>query len=129
MIAGILQHDANHRAVLGIIFGQQDTRHLMTEPWLSGNLVELAHPVTKWATEVRRGEDIGATSIALLAISAGVFGFPVAMAAEISVAAARSFAPAAEYVQKIVFCLLDDETHAAFEKALAGEKEIGRAHV
>jgi benzoylformate decarboxylase len=39
--------------------GQQDTRHLMTEPWLSGDLVALAAPVTKWAKELRRGEDVG----------------------------------------------------------------------
>ena len=51
-----------------------------------------------------------------------LFGFPLEMAAEISVAAARSFAPTSEYVQKIVFSLLDDEVYAAFEKALAAEK-------
>ena len=69
-----------------------------------------------------RGEDIGATSVALPALSTGAFGFPLAMAAEISVAAARSFAPGAEYVQKIVFCVLDDETYGVFEKALGVEK-------
>ena len=57
-------------------------------------------------------------SVALPAISTGVFGFPLAMAAEISVAAARSFAPTAEYVQRIVFCVLDDKAHEAFEAAL-----------
>ena len=31
----------------------------MTEPWLSGDLVALAAPVTKWAKEIRRGEDVG----------------------------------------------------------------------
>jgi benzoylformate decarboxylase len=31
----------------------------MTEPWLSGDLVALASPVSKWAKEVRRGEDVG----------------------------------------------------------------------
>ena len=44
---------------LVVTAGQQDTRHLMTEPWLSGDLVALAGPVTKWAKEVRRGEDVG----------------------------------------------------------------------
>ena len=41
-------------------------------------------------------------------ISTGVFGFPLQRAAEITVAAARSFVPTAEYVQRIVFCLFDD---------------------
>jgi benzoylformate decarboxylase len=44
---------------LVVTAGQQDTRHLMTEPWLSGDLVALAAPVTKWAKEVRRGDDVG----------------------------------------------------------------------
>jgi O-acetyl-ADP-ribose deacetylase (regulator of RNase III) len=63
-----------------------------------------------------------ASAVALPAISTGAFGFPLGLAAEITVAAARSFAPNSEYVQKIVFCLLDDEVYAAFEKALAVEK-------
>ena len=57
---GVLVASKASKTPLVVTAGQQDTRHLMTEPWLSGNLVELAHPVTKWATEVRRGEDIGA---------------------------------------------------------------------
>ncbi len=44
---------------LVVTAGQQDTRHLMTEPWLSGDLVALASPVCKWAKEVRRGDDVG----------------------------------------------------------------------
>jgi O-acetyl-ADP-ribose deacetylase len=67
---------------------------------------------------LRRAEDIGATSVAVPALSTGVFGFPLAQAAEISMAAAKSFAPDAEYVRRIVFCLYDDEAYQAFEKAL-----------
>jgi O-acetyl-ADP-ribose deacetylase len=71
---------------------------------------------------LRRAEDIGAQSVAIPAISAGTFGFPVESAAEISLAAARSFAPTAEYVKRIVFCLFDKTALDAFRKA-AGEKE------
>lgn len=38
--------------------GQQDTRFLLTEPLLSGDLVRLARPWTKWSGEVTRGDDI-----------------------------------------------------------------------
>ncbi len=44
---------------LVITAGQQDTRHLMSDPWLSGDLVSIAAPVTKWAHELRRPEDLG----------------------------------------------------------------------
>jgi hypothetical protein len=57
---GVLVASKASETPLVVTAGQQDTRHLMTEPWLSGDLVALAAPVTKWAKEVRRGEDLGA---------------------------------------------------------------------
>src|SRR5271169_6495193 len=56
---GVLVASKASETPLVVTAGQQDTRHLMTEPWLSGNLVALAEPVTKWAKELRRGEDVG----------------------------------------------------------------------
>ena len=56
---GVLVASKASETPLVVTAGQQDTRHLMTEPWLSGDLVALAHPVCKWAKEVRRGEDVG----------------------------------------------------------------------
>lgn len=56
---GVLVASKASETPLVVTAGQQDTRHLMTEPWLSGDLVALATPVTKWAKELRRGEDVG----------------------------------------------------------------------
>ncbi len=56
---GVLVASKASETPLVVTAGQQDTRHLMTEPWLSGDLVALASPVVKWAREVRRGEDVG----------------------------------------------------------------------
>jgi benzoylformate decarboxylase len=56
---GVLVASKASETPLVVTAGQQNTRHLMTEPWLSGDLVALAAPVTKWAKEVRRGEDVG----------------------------------------------------------------------
>ncbi|MDQ2078665.1 thiamine pyrophosphate-binding protein [Xanthobacteraceae bacterium Astr-EGSB] len=67
---GVLTASKASKTPLVVTAGQQDTRHLMSEPWLSGNLVELAAPVTKWATEVRRGEDIGTALRRAFAIAA-----------------------------------------------------------
>ena len=38
--------------------GQRDHGHGLTEPLLGGNLVEMAKPVVKWATEVEQVEDL-----------------------------------------------------------------------
>ena len=92
--------------------------HAVGPVWKGGSFGEEMLLASAVLQALRRGEDIGATSVALPAISTGVFGFPLPLAAEITVAAAKSFAPSAEYVQKIVFCLPDDDVHDAFQKAL-----------
>jgi O-acetyl-ADP-ribose deacetylase len=92
--------------------------HAVGPVWKGGSYGEEMLLASAVLQALRRGEDIGATSVALPAISAGTFGFPVDKAAEIAVAAARSFAPNAEYVQKIVFCLYDDAAYDAFQQAL-----------
>jgi benzoylformate decarboxylase len=56
---GVLVASKASETPLVVTAGQQDTRHLMTEPWLSGDLVALASPVVIWARELRRGEDVG----------------------------------------------------------------------
>ena len=39
--------------------GQQDWRHIVTDPLLSGDLVGLARPVAKWVHEVRSVDELG----------------------------------------------------------------------
>ena len=92
--------------------------HAVGPVWTGGSFGEEMLLASAVLQALRRGEDIGASSVALPAISTGVFGFPLPLAAEITVAAAKSFAPNAEYVQRIVFCLLDDDVYDAFQKAL-----------
>lgn len=47
-------------APIVVTVGQQDTRHLFTEPFLSADLVRFAQPWVKWAGEPQRGEDVPA---------------------------------------------------------------------
>jgi benzoylformate decarboxylase len=47
----------NHSPVV-ITAGQQDTRHLRTDPLLSGPLVEFAQPLVKWSHQPVRPEDV-----------------------------------------------------------------------
>ena len=95
--------------------------HAVGPVWKGGTFGEEMLLASAVLQALRRAEDMGATSVAVPALSAGTFGFPLALAAEISIAAARSFAPGAEYVQKIIFCLYDDDAHEAFQAALAKE--------
>jgi O-acetyl-ADP-ribose deacetylase len=96
--------------------------HAVGPVWKGGTYGEEMLLASAVLQALRRGEDIGAASVALPAISTGAFGIPLEFAAEITIAAAKSFAPTAEYVQRIVFCLIDDDVYAAFEKALGSAK-------
>ena len=44
---------------LVVTAGQQDLRHIATDPLLAGDLVGLARPVSKWAHEVRTLGELG----------------------------------------------------------------------
>jgi benzoylformate decarboxylase len=55
---GVLFTAMKNRSPLIVTCGQQDTRHLILDPLLSGNLVGMARPVTKWAYEVVQPQDV-----------------------------------------------------------------------
>ena len=55
---GMLVSAQTSRTPMVVTAGQQDTRHLLSNPWLSGDLVGIAKPACKWAMEIRRPEDL-----------------------------------------------------------------------
>ncbi|MGY1622667.1 O-acetyl-ADP-ribose deacetylase [Geodermatophilus sp. SYSU D00965] len=67
---------------------------------------------------LRLADALGARSVAFPAISAGVYGWPLADAAVQAVAGVT--ATEVEHVQEVRFVLRGDEALAAFEAALAG---------
>jgi benzoylformate decarboxylase len=56
---GNLTNAQANRTPLVVTAGQQDYRHIVDDPLLSGDLVGIARPVSKWAHEVRRVDEIG----------------------------------------------------------------------
>lgn len=70
---------------------------------------------------LERAQEVGARSVAVPAISTGVFGFPMERAAAILAGAARAFASAHRRPERIVFCVRDGAAREAFARALAGE--------
>ncbi len=55
---GTLYTAMKNRAPLIVTCGQQDTRHMFHEPLLTGDLVGMARPVTKYAYEVVQPSDV-----------------------------------------------------------------------
>ena len=48
------------RTPLVVVAGRPDSRHLIQDPMLSGDLVGLARAATKWAVEARRADEVPA---------------------------------------------------------------------
>lgn len=69
-----------------------------------------------YRSSFRVAADIGARTIALPAVSAGVYGYPLNQAAEIAVKVAREFE--AQF-DRIIFALFSTDALAAFGRALA----------
>jgi O-acetyl-ADP-ribose deacetylase (regulator of RNase III) len=95
--------------------------HAVGPVWQGGGAGEERLLGSAVAAALERAEEIGAKSVALPALSTGVYGFPIGRAAEVSLREARRFASGARSVQRIVFCLFDDAALAAFQQAFVGE--------
>jgi O-acetyl-ADP-ribose deacetylase (regulator of RNase III) len=93
--------------------------HAVGPVWAGGGAGEDSLLSSAVSSALARAEEIGARSVALPAISTGIYGFPLERAAQISIRAARTFAPNAKTVERVLFCLFDEAAFAAFERALA----------
>lgn len=65
-----------------------------------------------------RAQELRLKSIALPAISTGIFGYPVQRCAPIMLGVARDFGARGTTLQRAVFCLFGDETLRIFEREL-----------
>ena len=68
---------------------------------------------------LRKADDLGARSLALVAFGTGVGGFPLEEAARIEVEQVRAHLAAGSELERIVFAVFGDEARRAFEQALA----------
>ena len=92
--------------------------HAVGPVWRGGDEGEDVELASAVLAALARAEEVGARSVALPAISTGVYGFPAERAAKISVAAARTFARGAKSVERIVYCLFDEPRYELFKREL-----------
>lgn len=69
---------------------------------------------------LRVADELGASSVAFPAISTGVYGYPLELAAPVAVRAVRE---ADTKVELVRFVLFDEPAHRAFERALAADPD------
>jgi O-acetyl-ADP-ribose deacetylase (regulator of RNase III) len=70
------------------------------------------------ASTLRKADEIGARSLALVAFGTGVGGFPLDEAARIEIEEVRSHLAGGTNLERVVFAVHGDEARAAFERAL-----------
>lgn len=69
-----------------------------------------------YASSLKVADELGARTVAFPAVSAGVYGWPMADAARIAISTVREADTA---VEQVTFVLFGDEAYRAFENALA----------
>ena len=87
--------------------------------WGGGRSGEAELLASAYRSAVRLADELGATSLTLPAISAGIYGYPLADAARIAVATTQVELHAAATLREITF-VLRDATLAPFRSALVG---------
>ncbi|HMA17296.1 MAG TPA: macro domain-containing protein [Thermoanaerobaculia bacterium] len=92
--------------------------HAVGPVWRGGDEGEDVELASAVLAALARADEVGAKSVALPAISTGIYGFPTARAARISVAAARTFALGAKSVKKVLYCLFDQTSCELFKREL-----------
>ncbi len=65
---------------------------------------------------LKAADELGAKTVAFPAISTGIYGYPIELAAPVAINAVKA---ADTRVEEVRFVLFDDEAYRAFERALA----------
>lgn len=73
---------------------------------------------TATASTLRKADQLGARSLALVAFGTGVGGFPIDRAAQIEVDEVQSHLDAGSGLERVVFAVRGDAAREAFERAL-----------
>lgn len=73
---------------------------------------------TATTSALQRGEDLAIASIALPAMSAGVFGFTFERCARVMLGATIDFRPHARSLRRAIYCLFGPEPYNAFDRVL-----------
>jgi O-acetyl-ADP-ribose deacetylase len=121
-----VQRESDARAPIGLGEAVDTTAGEMPCRWvIHAATMELGGPTSAdiirraTASTLRRADELGAKSVALVAFGTGVGGFPVDEAAAIEVEEVRRHLGGGSGLERVVFAVRGDEARAAFERALS----------
>lgn len=93
--------------------------HAVGPVWRGGSRGEEGLLRSAYLAALRLADDAGATTVALPAISCGVYGYPLREGAAVALRAARDGLAHAGHLERATFVLYSEDTYAAFATALA----------
>ena len=122
-----VQAESDRRAPIGLGEAAETTAGDMPARWvIHAATMELGGPTSAdiirraTASTLRRADELGAKSLALVAFGTGVGNFPVDEAARIEVEEVRRHFGDGGSVERVVFAVRGDKAREAFERAAAG---------
>ena len=120
-----IQRESDRRAPIGVGEAVETTGDLPCRWVIHAATMELGGPTSAeairraTASTLRRAEELGARSLALVAFGTGVGGFPLEEAARIEVEEARRHLAGGSALERVVFAVRGEEARRVFERALA----------
>ena len=92
--------------------------HTVGPVWRGGGEREPDTLASCHRSAISLAAELGCRSVAFPAISTGVYGYPVELAAEVALAATTEALAAQQTVELVRFVLFDERTRAAFDAAM-----------
>jgi O-acetyl-ADP-ribose deacetylase (regulator of RNase III) len=122
-----VQRESHERAPIGLGDAVETTGGQLPCRWvIHAATMELGGPTSAeiirraTASTLRRADELGARSLALVAFGTGVGGFPLDQAAQIEIEEVRRHLDAGSKLERVVFAVRGDVAREAFERALGG---------
>jgi O-acetyl-ADP-ribose deacetylase (regulator of RNase III) len=123
----VLQEESDEKAPIGLGEAVETTAGEMPAKWvIHAATMELGGPTSAeiireaTANTLRRADELGATSLGLVAFGTGVGGFPLDEAARIEVEEVRRRLEEGSGLERIVFAVFGEDAREAFDRAVSG---------
>jgi O-acetyl-ADP-ribose deacetylase (regulator of RNase III) len=120
-----VQEESDRVAPIGLGEAVETTAGEMPSKWvIHAATMELGGPTSAeiirsaTASTLRRADELGATSLGLVAFGTGVGGFPLEDAARIEVEEVRRHLKEGSGIERVVFAVFGEEAREAFEGAV-----------